>query len=150
MNRLILIITMCICTIHLYGQETYSLPAAIDFALANHQSMKVASLTNDNSKWQYKEALSIGMPKINGNVNYTYFYQLPIQPITDFISPAVYGVLIGEQVTTENGTITPANIPEPETFNITFQQKQSLNVGLSGEVLVFDGNFLKGLKAARK
>lgn len=134
----------------LSGQMSFTLPQAIDFALEHHQSMKVASLDNENSKWQYKEALSIGMPKINGNIGYNYFYKLPLQPIVDFISPSVYGVLIEEQVTTEAGTLSPNDIPTPSTFTVAFQQKNALNIGVNGEVLVFDGNFLKGLKASKK
>ncbi|MFT4566597.1 MAG: outer membrane protein [Saprospiraceae bacterium] len=150
MQRYTLIIYLLFSIFSLNAQDNYTLTQAIDYALENHSKMKVAKLDHDNSKWQYKEAKSIGMPRFNGDVNYTYFYQLPQSPVQDFISPAVYGVLVGEKVTTENGTITPNNIPDPQTFNIAFQQKQSLNFGLKGEVLVFDGNFLKGLKAARK
>lgn len=132
------------------AQDTFTLPEAIDYALEHHTSMSVAEMEHENSKWQYKEALSIGMPKINGNINYNFYYKVPISPVQDFISPSVYGVLIQEQVTTENGTLTPADIPEPATFNVGFQQKHNLALGLSGEVTVFDGNFLKGLKAAKK
>ena len=151
MNKLFTVIIIALTAIYLSAQTTYSLPQAIDYALEHHQSMKVADLTNQNSKWQYKEALSIGMPKLTGNINYNYFYKLPVQPIADFISPSVYQVLIGEQVTTQNGVLTPADIPEPQFFNISPSNKKiHLRLGLNGEVLVFDGNFLKGLKAARK
>ncbi|MEL6122856.1 MAG: TolC family protein [Bacteroidota bacterium] len=152
MNKPLLII----CSILLwYGsscaQTTFTLPEAIDYALKHHQSIKVANLDNENSKWQYREVLAQGMPRINGNVNYNYFYVLPQQPLVDFISPSVYNVLINESVTTEDGsTLSSSDIPEPQTFNVAFNQKHSLSLGLSGEVLVFDGNFLKGLKASRK
>lgn len=132
------------------SQEEFSLASAIEYALQHHAKIQVANLDHKNSEWQYKEALSTGMPHINGNVDYNYYYQLPVSPVQDFISPAVYGVLVGEKVTTENGTITPDNVPEARTFNIAFQQRQALNIGLRGEVLIFDGNFLKGLKAAKK
>ncbi len=143
------IITVLLSITTLSSQQNFSLADAIKYALEHHPSLTTSRLDGENAKWQYKEALSIGMPRINGNVDYSYFYKLPISPIQDFISPSIYGVLIQEQVTTENGVVTPSSIPEPQTFNVTFQQNHSLNLGLKGEVLLFDGNFLKGLKAAK-
>ena len=132
------------------AQQNFTLPQAIDYALEHNLSIEDADLDAKNAEWQYKQALSIGMPKLNGNVNYTYYYKVPISPVQDFISPSVYGVLIQEQVTTENGTITPANVPEPQTFSVGFQQKHNLSLGLNAEGILFDGNFLKGLKAAKQ
>lgn len=134
---------------YFYGQETFSLGEAISYALDHHPTLRVAKLDSDNAVWEYKEAKAYGMPKLNGNLNYTYFYQVPASPVQDFISPAIYGVLIQEQVTTETGTVSPADLPELQTFNFTFQQKNNFSLGLNGEVLLFDGNYLKGLKAAK-
>ena len=36
-----------------------------------------------------------------------------------------------------------------EYFEFAFARKNQLNIGLNGEVLVFDGNFIKGLQAAK-
>jgi len=125
------------------AQETYTLPEAIDYALSHHNSLKVSELESENARWQYKEALSIGMPNIQGNVNYTFYYKRPVQPTEDFLSPAVYGILFQEQV------VQPRELGPPETFEFSFVRKNDLSLSLSGEVLVFDGNFLKGLKAAK-
>ena len=125
------------------SQKLFSLSEAIDYALGHHESLKVSDLDAEYAKWQYKEAKSIGMPNIKGNVNYTYYYQRPVQPTEDFISPAVYGVLFQEEV------IQPRELGDPQVFEFSFVRKNDLSLGLSGEVLVFDGNFLKGLKAAR-
>lgn len=126
-----------------YGQQLYSLPEAINYALSHHQSLKTSDLDADFAKWQYKEAKSIGMPNIRANANYTYYYKRPVQPTEDFISPAIYGVLFQEQV------IQPRELGDPQVFEFSFVRKNDLSLSLSGEVLVFDGNFLKGLKAAR-
>lgn len=148
-NRLLIYIFLIAVSIA-EAQQSFTLPEAIDYALAHNLSMEDADLDAKTAQWQYKEALSIGMPKVNGNLNYNYYYKVPLSPVQDFISPSVYGVLIQEQVTTENGTLTPGNIPEPQTFNIGFQQKHNLSLGLNAEGMIFDGNFLKGLKAAKK
>lgn len=143
-----LILSICLAG-SLQSQESFSLTEAITYALEHHPTLTVAALESENANWEYKEAKAYGMPKLNGNINYTYYYQVPASPVQDFISPAIYGILIQEQVTTENGTVTPANLPELQTFNFTFQQRNNLNLGLNGEVLLFDGNYLKGLKAAK-
>ena len=125
------------------GQEQFSLTKAIDYALEHHNLIRNSQLDGENAHWQYKEDLSIGMPKLNGNINYTYYYQRPVQPTEDFLSPAVYGILFQEEV------IPTRDLGAPQVFEFAFVRKHDLSIGLSGEVLVFDGNFLKGLKASK-
>ncbi len=131
------------------SQEQFSLGGAIRYALDHHPSLAEAQLDGADANLRYKEVFAQGIPSLTGNVNYSYFYRLPTAPVTDFISPSVYGVLIQEQVTTENGTLTPADIPIPGSFDVTFQQPHSLSLGLSTEFFLFDSNYLKGLKAAK-
>lgn len=139
MNRYIQVVIICIAYA-LYGkaQEEFSLTKAVQFALQNHPSMQVSRLEGVNSEWQYKEALSIGLPRINGNVDYSYYYQAPVVPTEDFITPII----------TEAVTGMPYTGPT-EYFELGFFRRNNLSLGLNGEVLVFDGNFLKGLKAAK-
>jgi len=127
----------------LYGQEIMTLPEAINYAMTHHRSVKISELDGQNAEWQYKQALSTGLPNIRGNIDYTYYFIRPLQPTQDFISPAVFGILFQEQV------LEPRELGEPETFEFSFVRKQNLNLSLNAEVLVFDGNFLKGLKAAK-
>lgn len=143
MKQIIYIIIFFSVNAPSYCQDLMSLPEAINYALEHHSSLKVSELESENAKWQYKEALSIGMPNIKGNINYTYYYKRPVTPTEDFISPAIYGVLFQEQV------IQPRELGDPETFEFSFVRKNDLSLSLSGEVLAFDGNFLKGLKAAK-
>lgn len=143
MKKIIQLILFSSIAINSFSQDVMSLPEAINYALENHNSLKVSALESENAKWQYKEALSIGMPNIKGNINYTYYYNRPLTPTEDFISPAIYGVLFQEQV------IQPRELGDPETFEFSFVRKNDLSLSLSGEVLAFDGNFLKGLKAAK-
>lgn len=143
MNRIWIIWLLLLSNLSAQGQEKFSLSKAIDYALAHHYTLKVSELEEQNAHWQYKEALSIGMPNFKGNLDYTYYYQRPVQPTEDFLSPAVYGILFQEEV------IQPRDLGTPETFEFAFVRKNNLSLSLSGEVLVFDGNFLKGLKAAK-
>jgi len=136
-------------TTQVSSQEKFSLTDAIRYALDHHPSIEDARLEGEDATWQYKEVFASGVPSLNGNINYSYFYRLPTAPVTDFISPSVYSVLIQEQVTTQNGVLTPADIPVPGSFDVTFQQPHSLSFGLSTEFFLFDSNYLKGLKAAK-
>lgn len=143
MRLLLFILLISLSQIPLIGQKTFSLSEAVNYALEHHESMRISSLDAENAKWQYKEAKSIGLPNIRGNADYTFYYQRPVQPTQDFLTPAIFGILFQEEV------IAPRELGEPQTFEFAFVQKHNLNLGITGEVLVFDGNFLKGLKAAR-
>ncbi len=141
--RTILIIIIALSQISLSGQQSFTLAQAINYALEHHESLQISRLDAENALWQYREAKSIGLPNIRGNADYTFYYQRPVQPTEDFLSPAIFGILFQEQV------IEPRELGPPETFEFSFLRKHNLNLGITGEVLVFDGNFLKGLKAAR-
>ena len=110
MRRYIISLILFISWIPSQGQSQFSLTQAIDYALTHHNSLRVSELDEENARWQYKEALSIGMPNIKGNMDYTYYYQRPVQPTEDFLSPAVYGILFSEEV------IQPRELGPPETF----------------------------------
>ena len=127
-----------------FSQTTFNLQEAIDYALEHHKSIRASELDADDAKWQYKEAFAIGLPNISGKVNYSYYFAQPVNPVQDFISPAVYGVLFQE------GVLAPRELGDPETFEIGFTQANQLSFGLNMDMLLFDGNYLKGLRAARK
>ena len=141
--RTILTILIALSQIHLTGQKTFTLAEAVNYALAHHESLEVTRLNEKLANWQYKEAKSIGLPNIRGNVDYTFYFQRPVQPTEDFLSPAIFGILFQE------GVIEPRELGPPETFEFAFVREHNLNFGITGEILVFDGNFLKGLKAAK-
>ncbi len=127
----------------LSGQESFTLSQAIDYALTHHNKIKVAELENDNAQWSYREAKAIGMPKVTSNVNYSYFYARPVNPVPDFITPSVYGVLFNENV------IPLRDLGPPDIFRLGFIRSHQFNAGVNVEGILFDGNYLKGLKAAR-
>ncbi len=123
-------------------QQSFSLQEAIRYGLQNHNSIKMSDIDMETSEKDIDEVKSIGLPKVNGSVDYNYYFYIPIQPIQDFISPAVYGILEAEGLPTTTQR-------EPETFELSFVQPQQLNIGISASSLLFDGSYLYGLKAAR-
>ena len=125
------------------AQQEFTLEEAISYALENSNSIKLKKKDVSLADADIKEYKSIGMPKISGTVNYQYFFNIPAQPVSDFISPAVYEVLFSESVL-ERRELGPPNV-----FQIAFAQPHQLTGGLEASALVFDGSYLVGLKAAR-
>ena len=76
MTRTILIILLALSQINASGQQSYTLSEAINYALEHHESLQISRLDESMANWQYKEAKSIGLPNIRGNVDYTFYLSL--------------------------------------------------------------------------
>lgn len=128
-----------------WSQKTaaYTLEEAVQYALANSQDMQLAQLEVATANSDINEVKSIGMPKVNGAIDYTYFFQLPIQPIPDFITPSVYGVLFEENV------IPARDLGDPAIFEAAFVQPHQLSPGITASGLLFSGEYIYALKGAR-
>lgn len=124
------------------AQQSFTLEEAVAYGLENQNSQKLSDVEIESANQDIKEFKAIGMPKISGGIDYNYYFYLPKQPVPDFISPAVYGILDAEGLpTTTQGPV--------ETFELTFVQPQQLNIGVNASMLVFDGSYIYGLKAAK-
>ena len=124
------------------GQLSFSLDEAIAYGIENQNSIRMSDLEIANSESEIKEVKAIGMPQINGAVDYSYYFYVPKQPVQDFISPAVYQILEAEGLPTLTQGPT-------ETFELAFVQPQQFNVGVSASMLVFDGSYLYAIKGAK-
>ncbi len=143
MNKQIKVLLILLSSLAINGQQSFTLSKAIDYALKNGQSLKMVQLDMADAHEQVNEYKSIGLPQLNGGVNYTYYFVTPSQPVQDFISPIVYGVLQAENLIDQGG------IPTPETFDFSLFQKQNLTANLEFSQLLFDPSYITGLKAAR-
>lgn len=124
------------------GQQSFTLEEAVAYGLENQNALKINDIEVISADEEINEFRSIGLPKVKGGIDYNYYYYIPKQPVEDFISPAVYGILAAE------GLPTTTQGP-PEVFEFTFVQPQQLNLGLSANMQVFDGAYLYGLKGAK-
>lgn len=129
-----------------FGQEvlSLSLDECIDYALDNNEQLTIAKLENDVAKTQIDETLARGLPQINGNIGITRNFNVQVNPIPDFISPSVYGVLINENLINEGD--------RPAEFGIVpaaFGTDYAGQAGINASQLIFDGSFFVGLQAAR-
>jgi len=141
--KLSVLISVMMVTSLAYSQESFTLQEAIDYALENSNALKLKQKDISIAQADIKEFKSIGMPKVSGSVNYQYFFYVPQQPVTDFISPSVYEVLFQESV------LERRELGAPDVFELAFVQPHQLTGGIEASALVFDGSYLVGLKAAK-
>ncbi len=139
-------ILVLLCThIYLFSQEAFSLDQAVQYALNNHNEVKKSLIAVEDAIYTSKEYKAIGMPKLNGKIDYNYFIKIPTQILPDFLSPVVDGKLLGY------GLIQPNQLPPPTNagFPAQFGTKNNLTAGLELGALLFDGQFFVGLEAQR-
>lgn len=131
------------------AQESFqfTLQEAIEYAMSNQVNIKNAELDKEIAKQKVRETVAIGLPQIDGKASIQNFLDIPTQVLPDFISPAVYGALVKEGVRDGNGN----PIQMPASFGSTpvqFGTNFNMSYGIDISQLIFDGNYLLGLKAA--
>lgn len=126
--------------------KTFSLAEAQTYALENNDTIKIAKLEEVKSKAQIKETTSIGLPQVNGKLSGQYFFDIPTQLLPDFVTPAVYGVLLAEGVQIQTD---PNNIPMGGMTPAQFGTNYQISAEISVNQLIFDGQYIVGLKASK-
>jgi outer membrane protein TolC len=128
-----------------FGQtQSLTLDQAIDFALKNNADVQNAKLSVEGSKQEVKSIVATGLPQVSINGNFTHNVQIASQQLPDFISPAVYGVLINE------GLLTPDRFQSGQPQTVAFGAPSSITGMANLNQLVFDGTYFLGLKAAKQ
>ena len=143
MNKWFMLSLLTFITQLTVAQGEFTLSQAVDYALANSNEMKLQSLEVTRADADIKEFRSIGLPKIDAGVDYSYYFQVPIQPVQDFIGPSVYGILFDENVIPER------DLGPPNVFEIGFVQPNNLTGKVQASSLLFSGSYLYGLKGAK-
>lgn len=135
--RHFLTLVLSISSITLFAQSTMSLEEATKYAKENSLSIKNAQINIADADAQIIERRAIGLPQVDGQVDYTYYFKLPTVRLPDpFID------LARDPITME--------LPPEYNPNVSFSLRHNFNAGLSLSALIFDGSYLTGLKAARK
>jgi outer membrane protein TolC len=109
--------------------KTFSLKQAVEYGVQNNISAKNAKLSETEAQAKNKELLSIGLPQLNANFDYTYYLVRPISPAfsEEFGSvPAQFASLL------------------PKKFYVALANNVSTGVNLSQ--LVYDTRFFIGIK----
>jgi len=139
-----LVVLFILLSVKISSQESFTLQQAIDYALQNSPELQMADLDIRDADAQITEFKAIGLPQLNGKINYQYYIQRPVNPVEDFITPSVYQVLLAEEV--------PGVEPytgSPEVFEFALFRRNNVNTGVEASWLLFDGSYLSGLKAAK-
>ncbi len=108
-------------------ENTFSLKQAIDYALANHSSVKNALLEEEIAEKKIKELVGLGTPQINANAELNDFLDIPVSFVP------------GEFFDGEPGSFFP----------VQFGLQYTASAGASVSQLLFDGSYLVGLQASR-
>ncbi len=109
------------------AQNSYNLAEAIEFATENAYAIKNAKLDIDKAQKKKWETTTMGLPQINGSVNYQNFLKQPI-------------------------ALLPAQIfggPAGEFAEVTFGTKQNIDANATLSQLLFDGSYIVGLQSAK-
>ncbi len=127
-----ILITLLLLTSLLQAQNqkesySFSLQEAIEHAIQNNYSAINASRDIEIAKQKKWETTTIGLPQINGNVNYQYNFE-----IQKSVVPAEF--FGGNQ---------------GEFAEVAFGTKQNMSGVLSLGQLIFDGSYLVGLQSAK-
>ena len=128
-NKLILIFSL-FCSILMFSQENvlrFSLQEAIDYAIENNRTSKMAALDIKAAEKQKWETTTIGMPQISASIDYNNWLKQQVS----LIPAEFFGGNVGEFA------------------EVAFGTKQTMNGTVKLEQLIFDGSYLVGLQSAK-
>lgn len=125
------------------AQQEFTLDEAISYAIENNKSLKAKKLDIEDAEADIDGYASIALPQITGGVDYQYYFEVPAQPVPDFITPSVYGILFAE------GVIPSRDLGPPAVSQLSFFQPHNLTGKLDASIQVYDGSYRYGLKGAK-
>jgi len=121
----------------------FNFQQALSYAYTHQADIVNARLDEKASKHTVNEYKGIGLPQINGTVEFTDYIQLPTSFFPDFLSPSVYGILYNE------GLVSSVPQPSNALVPVKFGTRYNATAGITASQLIFDGSYLVGLKAAK-
>ncbi len=134
-NKLLLLFCLVLVN-QVIAQKPLSLEDAINYAMQNSTSIKNAYINIADADAQIMERRSIGMPKVNGEIGYTRYLEVPVS-----ILPEQFELLATDPTT---GMVAPGFSREA-----SFVLKNDFKMSLGANMLLYDGTYNTALKAAR-
>ncbi|WP_026898126.1 TolC family protein [Daejeonella oryzae] len=126
-----------------------SLSEAVEYAQQHQNSILNARIDEQIAANTVKKTIGIGLPQINGNLNFQDFIKIPTTFLPDFISPSVYDILNEEGVKNANGNTIQRPDDLGGLFPAKFGSKFQSSAGLEVSQLLFDGSYIVGLQASK-
>lgn len=127
MNKFIIIISAIFLTTNVIAQEIrhLTIKQAVEYAMENNYQIINAGKDVEAAKYIVKESTSIGLPQVEAVVNYADNIARPVFIIPDFNDPS-------------------------KNLELQFGTNYDASLGASISQLLFSGEYLVGLQAARK
>jgi len=131
----IISIVLASCSIS-FAQNKYTLEESINYAITNHTSIKNAQLDQLKSKSKIAETRAIGLPQIEGNID----FMGTVEPQKQFMEQSALAMMRGQKV-------TPEMVDEVGSLSMSIPY--STNAGVTVTQLLFNGSYFVGLEAAK-
>ncbi|WP_452601520.1 TolC family protein [Pontimicrobium sp. MEBiC06410] len=150
--RRIQIIVLLLMTSFTYSQEekqNFTLQEAIDYALENNRTAKNAALDIDAAKQQKWETTAMGLPQINGKIEYQNWIkqQVSLLPAAAFDNTQSTIDIVNDYFDVNQDNF---DVNAPQGFiPLRFGTKQTVNANVTLSQLIFDGSYLVGLQSAK-
>jgi len=124
---------------------SFTLDQAVNYALQHNTQIINGQLDVKKARWQIWQTTAMGLPQVNGSAQYTQYPSLPTQLMPNFLTPVIV------QVNRELFGLQPQGpLPDPnEKIPVHFGSEYNAQWGISVNQLIFSGEYLVGLYAAR-
>jgi outer membrane protein len=143
------LISLVLLTTGAFAQQKneFSVKQAVDYGIKNSVAVKNALVDIKIQQQTNREITAAAYPQLSGGISGNHYFNVPIQPIPDFIKPQIYGILTANDV--RNGgtglpVISPNNFPD---LPFSVVQPWSAGASIDAQQLLFDGQVFIGLKA---
>jgi outer membrane protein TolC len=140
---------MVLCSAGAAAQQKneFSITQCVEYANKNSVTVKNALLDVQIQNQTNRQITSAAFPQVNGSINTTHYFDVPVTTLPDFISPATYQVLIDQGV--KNGSGQPITMPAGGFGSIParFGTPWTASGGVDVSQLLFDGQVFVGLVA---
>ncbi len=122
-----------------------SLQEAIDYASQHNLQVINGQLDIKKARWQIWQTTAMGLPQVNASLQYTQYPSLPTQLMPNFLTPVI------AQVNMQVFGLQPvAPLPDPnQKIPVQFGSKYNAQWGITVNQLIFSGEYIVGLYAAR-
>lgn len=117
-------------------EPTFSLSEAIQYAYKHNLNIKIAKENISDADAQIIERRAVGIPTLNGTVNFQHYLKLPVSFLPDAFEAFSIDPVTGE-------------LPPDYSNQVSFFLRNSFTAGLDLNALIFDGSYFTALKAAR-
>ncbi len=133
------------------GETSMSLEQAQTYALEHAFAVKNARLDAQKAAREVKETLALGLPQVNGSIDYNNYIDIPTQVAEgDVFGFPPYLVNFLGGVAQETGVPLNAPAADPDAISeFQFGANQTVTAGVQATQLIFDGSYFVGLQASK-